>query len=79
MSRHLIEKYRQRFELETGLAANPWGGRLSVALVFPNSYHQGMSNLGLQTVYQMLNSRDDTLCERFFLPDPEDIDEHRRT
>jgi radical SAM superfamily enzyme YgiQ (UPF0313 family) len=38
-----------------------------------------MSNLGMQTVYQMLNSRDDTLCERFFLPDPEDIDEHRRT
>ncbi len=79
MSRHLIEKYRQRFELETGLAANPWGGRLTVALVYPNTYHQGMSNLGLHTVYQMLNSRDDTLCERFFLPDPEDVDEHRRT
>ncbi|MGK2943357.1 MAG: radical SAM protein [Desulfuromonadales bacterium] len=79
MSRHLIEKYRQRFELETGLTANPWGGRLSVALVYPNTYHQGMSNLGLQTVYQMLNTRDDTLCERFFLPDPEDLDEHRRT
>ncbi len=31
MSRNLIEKYRQRFEQETGLAANPWGGRLSVA------------------------------------------------
>ncbi|MBW2688343.1 MAG: radical SAM protein [Deltaproteobacteria bacterium] len=79
MSRHLIEKYRQRLELETGVIANPWGGRLSVALVYPNTYHQGMSNLGLQTVYQMLNSRDDTLCERFFLPDPEDLDEHRRT
>jgi radical SAM superfamily enzyme YgiQ (UPF0313 family) len=38
-----------------------------------------MSNLGLQTIYQMLNTRDDTLCERFFLPDPEDLDEHRRT
>jgi radical SAM superfamily enzyme YgiQ (UPF0313 family) len=79
MSRRLIEKYRQRFQLETGMTANPRGGRLSVALVYPNTYHQGMSNLGLQTVYQMLNSRDDTLCERFFLPDPEDLDEHRRT
>lgn len=79
MSRHLIEKYRQRFALESGAVANSWGGRLSVALVYPNTYHQGMSNLGLQTVYQMLNSRDDTLCERFFLPDPEDLDEHRRT
>ncbi len=27
----------------------------------------------------MLNERSDTLCERFFLPDPEDIVEHRRT
>lgn len=79
MSRHLSEKYRQRFELETGLLANPWGGRLTVALVYPNTYHQGMSNLGLQTVYQMLNSREDTLCERFFLPDAGDLDEHRRT
>ena len=79
MSRHLIEKYRQRFGSETGMTANPWGGRLTVALVYPNTYHQGMSNLGLQTVYQMLNTRDDTLCERFFLPDPEDLEEHRRT
>jgi radical SAM superfamily enzyme YgiQ (UPF0313 family) len=79
MSRHLIEKYRQRHEQETGGKANPWGGRLAVALIYPNTYHQGMSNLGLQTVYRMLNERDDTLCERFFLPDPEDIEEHRRT
>lgn len=79
MSRHLIEKYRQRLQEESGTVANPWGGRLTVALVYPNTYHQGMSNLGLQTVYGMLNNRDNTLCERFFLPDPEDLDEHRRT
>jgi radical SAM superfamily enzyme YgiQ (UPF0313 family) len=79
MSRHLIEKYRHRLALETGVCARPRGGRLTVALVYPNSYYQGMSNLGLQTVYRMLNSREDTLCERFFLPDPEDLDEHRRT
>jgi radical SAM superfamily enzyme YgiQ (UPF0313 family) len=79
MSRHLIEKYRQRFAREDNTVVNPWGGRLSVALVYPNTYHQGMSNLGLQTVCRMLNSREDTLCERFFLPDPEDLDEHRRT
>ena len=79
MSRHLIEKYRRRAAQETGACARPRGGRLAVALVYPNSYYQGMSNLGLQTVYRMLNGRDDTLCERFFLPDPEDLDEHRRT
>jgi radical SAM superfamily enzyme YgiQ (UPF0313 family) len=79
MSRRLIEKMRQRLAAETGLRSAPWGGRLSVALVYPNTYHQGMSNLGVQTVYSWLNSRDDTLCERFFLPDPDDLTEHRRT
>jgi radical SAM superfamily enzyme YgiQ (UPF0313 family) len=79
MSRYLIEKYRERSAQESGVLARPRGGRLAVALVYPNSYFQGMSNLGLQTVYRMLNSRVDTLCERFFLPDPEDIEEHRRT
>jgi radical SAM superfamily enzyme YgiQ (UPF0313 family) len=79
MSHRLLDKYRQRQATETGLTANPWGGRLSVALVYPNTYHQGMSNLGVQAVYQLLNARQDTLCERFFLPDPEDLAEHRRS
>lgn len=79
MSHHLIDKYRRRLAAESGVTVSPWGGRLSVALVYPNSYRQGMSNLGVQAVYQLLNSRDDTRCERFFLPDPEDLAEHRRT
>jgi radical SAM superfamily enzyme YgiQ (UPF0313 family) len=79
MSHQLLARYRQRLAAEAGLSSNPWGGRLSVALVYPNTYHQGMSNLGVQAVYQLLNRRDDTLCERFFLPDAEDLTEHRRT
>lgn len=79
MSRRLLDKYRQRLAAESGQDSPPWGGRLSVALVYPNSYHHGMSNLGVQTVYRLLNSRDDTRCERFFLPDAEDLAEHRRT
>lgn len=79
MSHKLLAKYRQRHALESGAFVNPRGGRLSVALVYPNTYYQGMSNLGLQTVYHLLNSREDTRCERFFLPDAEDLDEHRRT
>ncbi len=42
--------------------------RFSVALVYPNLYHVGMSNLGFQIVYDLLNKRDDVLAERFFLP-----------
>jgi radical SAM superfamily enzyme YgiQ (UPF0313 family) len=79
MSHKLIEKSRNRLAAEQGWQANPWGGRLSVALVYPNHYHQAMSNLGFQWVYRYLNGRGDTLCERFFLPDPEDLVEHRKT
>ncbi len=40
--------------------------RLRVALIFPNSYYLGMSNLGLQTLYYLLNRREDVVCDRFF-------------
>ncbi len=79
MSHYLLERYRQRLAAESGPQPVPWGGRLSVALVYPNTYHQGMSNLGVQAVYRLLNSRDDARCERFFLPDAEELAEHRRT
>ena len=79
MSHRLIDKYRRRLGSESGLTASPWGGRLSVALVYPNTYHHGMSNLGVQAVYRLLNERADTRCERFFLPDPDDLAEHRRS
>jgi radical SAM superfamily enzyme YgiQ (UPF0313 family) len=79
MSRRLLEKAQRRLAVESGLQSNAWGGRLAVALVYPNVYHQAMSNLGYHTVYELLNRREDTLCERFFLPDREDLDEHRKT
>ncbi len=69
----VLEKNQQRLQSETGARSNPWGGRLSVALVYPNNYHTAMSNLGYLTVYQLLNSREDCLCERFVLPDREDL------
>jgi radical SAM superfamily enzyme YgiQ (UPF0313 family) len=56
-----------------------WGGRVSIALVYPNTYPVGMSNLGFQTIYRHLNALPDVVCERVFLPEPADIDEMRRT
>jgi radical SAM superfamily enzyme YgiQ (UPF0313 family) len=57
---------------ETGAIRKNWRGRRSVVLVYPNHYHLGMSNLGFQAVYQLLNARDDLVCERAFLPDGDD-------
>ncbi|WP_456432173.1 radical SAM protein [Thermosulfuriphilus sp.] len=46
-----------------------WRGRFPVALVFPNTYYLGMSNLGFQVVYGFLNSFDEIVCERVFFPE----------
>jgi len=42
--------------------------RTKVCLFFPDTYEVGMSHLGLRILYQILNSREDTACERVFSP-----------
>jgi len=54
---------------ELGAIYKPWKNRIRIALVYPNTYFIGMSNLGFQTVYAKLNEFDHIVCERFFLPD----------
>jgi radical SAM superfamily enzyme YgiQ (UPF0313 family) len=55
---------------EKGLVYHkPRGLGLDVALAYPNTYYLGMSNLGLQAVYQLFNSYANVTCERVFLPD----------
>ena len=58
---------------ETGFIRKPHGGRLRVALAFPNTYWVGMSNLGFQTVYRLFNSQPDIVCERVFLPPKQEL------
>ncbi len=41
----------------------------AIALVYPSPYTVGMSSLGFQTVYRMLNGMPDVSAERAFLPD----------
>ena len=42
--------------------------RLKIALCFPDIYDLGTPNLGLATLYQILNRHADLLAERVFLP-----------
>jgi radical SAM superfamily enzyme YgiQ (UPF0313 family) len=58
---------------EVGYVRKPHGGRLRVALAFPNTYFVGMSNLGFQTVYRLFNAEADIVCERVFLPPKSEI------
>lgn len=61
---------RQRLRAERGSIIKPAGQAcLHFALAYPNTYFLGMSNLGLQTMYRVINQRADTVCERVFLPD----------
>ena len=41
---------------------------IKVALCYPNTYRAGMTGLTVKLLYALLNSREDTLCERFFTP-----------
>lgn len=41
---------------------------VTFALCFPDTYALGMSHLGLQIIYHLLNTRDDVACERAFAP-----------
>jgi len=42
--------------------------RTSVCLFFPDAYEVGMSHLGIRILYDILNRREDTVCERVFSP-----------
>src|SRR4030095_15678151 len=72
----LRARAREILAKEVGYVSKPHGGRLRVALAFPNTYFVGMSNLGFQTIYKLLNAEDYTLRkaehtiagERVFLP-----------
>src|SRR3989338_1089979 len=41
---------------------------VKVALAFPDTYSIGMSHLGIQILYGLLNERVDTVCEMVFAP-----------
>src|SRR5512136_2509453 len=55
--------------IERGAIRKDPGGRLGVALVYPNAYRLGMANLGLHAVYRLLNDDPRVACERVFLPE----------
>jgi len=59
-----IKKARRQLSREQGTIIKDWGGRLPIALIYPNSYYIGMSILGLHATYSLLNSYNGVVCER---------------
>ncbi len=48
------------------------------ALAFPDAYEVGMSHLGLQILYKIINERSDSWAERVFMPLPDMEEKLRR-
>ncbi len=64
-----VRQARDILAAEEGTYIKDWGGKLPVALIYPNSYYVGMSSLGLHTLYWLLNRRPDVAAERVFWAD----------
>ncbi len=75
----LLTTIERRANSEIGIVRKDHGGRLRVCLVYPNTYFVGMSSLGFQTVYHLLNSDERVVCERAFVPDQKDLADLQRT
>ena len=76
MSDKTVSLYLARLAGEKGTIRKDWGGRISIALTYPNYYRVAMSNLGFQVVYDLLNRRDDVVAERVFLPEEQEMSLH---
>ncbi len=70
---HQRERNRELLSRESGVVHKVHANRLRVALLFPNTYFVGMSNLGLQAIYRLFNDNPDVVCERAFLPPREEL------
>ncbi|MFH1387452.1 MAG: radical SAM protein [bacterium] len=57
---------------EVGAIKKDWEkAKVKVALAYPDLYEIGMSNLGIQILYHIINNQEDCLAERVFAPWPD--------
>ncbi len=79
MSAKIKARLKKLLAQEKGAVVREWGARWPVALVYPHIYPVAMGNLGFQVIYHLLNAQPSLVCERAFLPGPQEWEEHRRT
>ncbi len=70
MSWAITKHLRSICESEIGHCQSDWGGKIPIALIYPNTYDIGMGNLAIHHIYHRINQCPNFICERFFLPDP---------
>lgn len=73
MTINVRERYRTLLDSEWGAKPVPFGSRpWNIALAYANTYYLGMSNLGVHSIYQLMNHDPDVNCERVFLPEADE-------
>ena len=78
MRRDLRQTYRNLLDKEHRPHFN-YRKAVRFALVYPSTYYLGMSSLGVQVIYDTLNHREDTACERAFIPEAHTLQGLRRS
>ena len=63
-----VEKPTRYMGGELNMRVKSGDGLYRFALCFPDTYEIGMSHLGSRIIYNVLNKRDDTYCERCYAP-----------
>ena len=75
----LIDRLQELYKDEDSrVTVHPHAGQ-KVAIVYPNTYFVGMSNLGLHIIYEEINLRNDSVCERIFLPEKKELEAYDKT
>ena len=75
----LIDRLQELYKDEDSrVTINPHAEQ-KVAIIYPNTYFVGMSNLGLHIIYEEINLRNDSVCERIFLPEKKELEAYDKT
>ncbi len=65
-----VDRLRKKLAAEVGRLERT--ASFTIALAYPSPYHVGMSSLGYQQIYRLIQSSGDVACERAFLPDEDE-------
>lgn len=75
----LIDRLQELYKDEDSrVTINPHSEQ-KVAIVYPNTYYVGMSNLGLHIIYEEINLHPSSVCERIFLPEKKELEAYDKT
>ena len=75
----LIDRLQELYKDEDSRVTINSHAEQKVAIVYPNTYFVGMSNLGLHIIYEEINLHPSSVCERIFLPEKKELDAYDKT